>query len=123
MANADMPGVPVGLEKYRNKVRAAIKLAPRKETVLRFLGEYYEINSCCLYFQHISDHALIDKKEVRRICRYLARVGLAEYCKGLFNEDGGVGGAGYCCTRAGKEWLEAYGIDAEISDTQQDRSA
>ena len=45
----------------------------------------------------------LEKTQVRRSVRSLARKGLAEFVRGLFDDDGMVAGSGYCCTRAGKE--------------------
>ena len=40
-------------------------------------------------------------KEVRRSCRSLKKKGLAEFYRGLFDEDGKAAGSGYCATRKG----------------------
>ena len=43
---------------------------------------------------------------IRRACRRLRRLGLAEYMQGLFTEDGEVAGSGYGITPAGNSYLE-----------------
>ncbi len=44
---------------------------------------------------------LKDRKRIRRACRSLARKGLAEYGRALWNDDGPAG-SGYCATKAGE---------------------
>lgn len=48
----------------------------------------------------------LDRKQIRRACRSLARKGLAEYGRGLWDNDGNVAGSGYCATKAGVEAAE-----------------
>lgn len=55
----------------------------------------------CVSFSIIQDHTGLDRRTVRKNVRALARCGYAEYFKGLFNEEGGMAGAGYCITRSG----------------------
>lgn len=54
-------------------------------------------------FDPICRETGLDRKIVRRACRSLARKGLAEFARGLWNEDGEPGGSGYGATKAGKE--------------------
>jgi hypothetical protein len=61
----------------------------------------------CVPFAPLMTYARADRKTVRRICRYLARRGLAEYHRALWTEDGEPAGAGYCITKAGIEKLQA----------------
>jgi hypothetical protein len=53
------------------------------------------------HFAYVVEKTGLPRPVVRRICRHLARVGLAEYCRGLWNEDGRPAGSGYGITRAG----------------------
>lgn len=64
----------------------------------------------CVSFSVIQDHTRLDRRTVRRNVRALARSGYAEYFKGLFTEDGGMAGAGYCITRSGTSKMQM--IDA-----------
>ena len=48
----------------------------------------------------------LDRKQVRRACRSLARKGLAQFGSGLFTEDGEVAGSGYTATREGVHLVE-----------------
>jgi cation transport regulator ChaC len=47
----------------------------------------------------------MERREVRRIVRHLARRGLTEYAKGLWNEDGEPCGSGYRITDQGMSAL------------------
>jgi hypothetical protein len=63
-------------------------------------------DECSFYFRSIVDTARgLDLKTVRRCCRSLARKGLAEFHRGLFDEDGMVAGSGYAITQDGKRFL------------------
>jgi hypothetical protein len=57
------------------------------------------------HMRTIADAAGFDRAKTRRIVRYLARKGYAEYGKGLWTDSGEVAGAGYCITKAGLELL------------------
>lgn len=59
----------------------------------------------CLPFAAIQDRSGLPQHMVRRTVRALARKGLAQYQKGLWSEDGGPAGAGYCVTKAGLEFF------------------
>ncbi len=48
----------------------------------------------------------MDRSEVRRICRHLARKGWTEYGRGLWTEDGEPFGSGYRITELGAAQLE-----------------
>jgi transcription initiation factor IIE alpha subunit len=60
----------------------------------------------CVGFDPICRDTDLPRNEVRRIIRHLARKGLAEFHRGLCNEDGEFAGAGYCITKAGQELAE-----------------
>lgn len=53
-------------------------------------------------FKPIAHHTGLDVRRVRTLARVLTRSGLLEYRAGLFNEDGGVAGAGYTITSKGR---------------------
>jgi hypothetical protein len=58
----------------------------------------------CLGFEGIAQYTpAVSIAVIRRSCRRLARLGLAEYHKGLWTEDGEPAGAGYCITAKGRE--------------------
>jgi hypothetical protein len=56
-------------------------------------------------FKSIASNGNLAPHLVRRSVRHIARKGLAEYAKGLTNDDGELRGAGYRLTDAG--WLIA----------------
>lgn len=56
----------------------------------------------CASFQRIQDATELSRTHVKRSIRALARKGLAEFHKGLCNEDGEFTGAGYCISAAGR---------------------
>ncbi len=56
-------------------------------------------------FAALTHETKMERKEVRRIVRHLARRGLTEYAKGLWNEDGEPCGSGYRITDAGQAAL------------------
>lgn len=60
-----------------------------------------------LTFATIAGRTKLDRQEVRRIARHLARKGLTEYGRGLWTEDGEPFGSGYRITEAGAAALEA----------------
>ena len=60
----------------------------------------------CVPFAPIQAITTYDRKTVRRHVRALARKGLAEYKRGLWNDDGPAG-AGYCITNAGIKVMES----------------
>lgn len=53
-------------------------------------------------FAAIGECVRLDRKEIRRACRSLARKGFTEFRAGLWNEDGGPAGSGYRATRDGR---------------------
>ncbi|KKM23554.1 hypothetical protein LCGC14_1614060 [marine sediment metagenome] len=61
----------------------------------------------CVPFIPIQDLTGYDRRTVRRHVRALARKGLAEYHRGLCDDEGKPAGAGYCITQAGIEAIEA----------------
>ena len=67
----------------------------------------------CISFAWIMDDTKLDRKEVRKACRSLARKGLAEFYRGLFNDDGEVAGSGYCASRAGVALIESEEEESE----------
>lgn len=77
------------------------KLSERELAVLKVLNSRYGTDTDCLCFRFIANETGLDRRLVRRACRSLARKGLANYERGLFNEDGEVAGSGYRCTFEG----------------------
>jgi hypothetical protein len=55
-----------------------------------------------LNFDQIAERSGVARCFIRRITRYLARKGLAEYGRGLFDCEGCPAGAGYAATKLGR---------------------
>ncbi len=86
-----------------------ISLTERERPVLLLLREYTRpYGEYCVPFSTLSGEPRNSAWtcEVRRIVRQLARKGLAEYYRGLFDDDGEMRGSGYCITRAGLATLK-----------------
>ena len=73
------------------------KLNEKECTILELLS--IEV---CYGFAYLENVTGLSRSEVCRACRSLARKGLAEYHRGLFNDEGDVAGSGYCASRAGE---------------------
>lgn len=58
------------------------------------------------HFSYVIKKTGFPRNVVRRICRHLARQGMAEYSRGLWSEEGKPAGAGYGITEAGRRALE-----------------
>jgi hypothetical protein len=58
------------------------------------------------HFSYVMKRTGFPRQVVRRICRHLARSGMAEYSRGLWSEDGKPAGAGYAITKVGRAALE-----------------
>lgn len=82
-----------------------LKLSEEKISVLKFLADRKE---WCYPFHMIAEKTDMRVQQVRRICRYLAKHRLAEYKRGLFNEDGEVAGAGYTAGPLAEEYLKEF---------------
>jgi hypothetical protein len=58
------------------------------------------------HFSYVTERTGFPRKIVRRICRHLARQGMAKYSRGLWSEEGTPAGAGYGITDVGRRALE-----------------
>jgi len=58
-----------------------------------------------VYFRSIVAKTGLELKQVSRACRSLKKKGLAEYMRGLFDEDGMAAGSGYGNTEAGEKLI------------------
>lgn len=83
-----------------------ITLNENERKVLAVLDEVTDTwGERCITFSWIIDDAKLTLKEVRRACRSLRRKGLAEFYRGLMDEDGRVAGSGYCISKSGKAFM------------------
>jgi len=79
------------------------QLSPENMTVLTALDANTNPDAePCVSFALLTLETGFSRQEVRRRVRFLARLGLSEYHKGLWHDDGTVGGAGYCITKEGR---------------------
>jgi RIO-like serine/threonine protein kinase len=75
-------------------------LTPENMKVLKALHEL-TAPDWAVCFAPIIRETKMPRAEVRRRCRYLRRIGLAEYHSALWSDDGDPRGAGYSVTREG----------------------
>lgn len=88
----------------------SITLTDRERPVLADLAEITRPDGeFCVPFYRISGEPkdAPRTREVRRIVRQLARKGMAEFYRGLFDDDGMLCGSGYCVTQKGLKALAA----------------
>lgn len=77
-------------------------LLPTHKAVLSELADLTLPNGeMCVGFAPLIEGLRMERREVRRIVRHLARRGLAEYWRGLSTDAGELAGAGYCITYPG----------------------
>ena len=78
----------------------------------------------CIYFKHIEIDTGLDRKTVRRCCRYLAKRKLAEFHRLFSYDDGTVAGSGYCITQEGRKIIDDQGNTGRVrEDAEQDLGA
>lgn len=77
--------------------------------VLKVLAKEYGNgwDGLCLYMSTIARRAGMPKAHVRHSVRALARKGLAEFHRGLMDDEGKVAGSGYCATKKGALMISA----------------
>lgn len=85
------------------------KLTPQNMQVLKVLHEL-TAPDWAVCFAPIIRETEMPRAEVRRRCRYLKRIGLAEYHRALWNEDGEPRGSGYAVTRQGMAVAEGVAV-------------
>jgi Mn-dependent DtxR family transcriptional regulator len=78
-----------------------MRLNPIEQRVLDFLVESWSDEGGYWAFAGICANLQLERKQVRRACRSLARKGLAEYIRAGWSDEGPAG-AGYGSTRAGR---------------------
>ena len=80
-----------------------IKISEREKKCLTYLLSIYGNDQDCTYFRFIGQAVGLEEQKVRRVVRSLARKGLAEYVRGLFDERGFIAGSGYRATELGRK--------------------
>lgn len=86
-----------------------ININANERAVLTALDEATSGQDMCVSFSYLADEGRTIK-DVRRACRALRRKGLAEFHRGLMNDDGEVAGSGYCISPAGEAFLNPCDI-------------
>ena len=84
-----------------------ITVSAREMKVLKVLADYYGSECPYLYTRTVAKKSGLNKKQARRSVRSLARKGLAEYMRGLFDDEGMLIGSGYGCTPKGQDFIAA----------------
>jgi hypothetical protein len=73
--------------------------------VLKVLDEHTRTwGEMCISFDYMTGatEVTLDRKTIGKTCRSLNAKGLADFYRGLMNDDGEVAGAGYCISREGQ---------------------
>lgn len=83
-----------------------IKINENERKVLNYLVPMTDSEVQYQYFRHIAESTGLDLKQVSRACRSLKKKGLAEFMRGLFDDDGKAAGSGYGATEAGVRLIE-----------------
>lgn len=79
-----------------------ITISENQRKVLEELVEHYDDDmGNCLYIRTLAKETGLEHRVARLAVRALARKGLAQYHRGLFDEDGMVAGSGYCASFEG----------------------
>ena len=82
-----------------------IKVSETELKCLKVLVEEYDSEANCMYMRYIVGTTGLELKQVKRSVRALARKGLAEYIRGLMDDEGKVAGSGYCATEKGAKFI------------------
>jgi hypothetical protein len=101
-------------EKGRNKSSTTVmKINENEQKVLEHLASEYE-EGRAYYFSAIEGATKLNRKVVRRACRSLARKGLTEFVRGLFDGDGMIAGSGYSATLQGAQLVNHCDLCNEL---------
>lgn len=87
--------------------------------VLTKLAEATPGGELCVSFSYLQEEGL-DYKAVRKACRSLKKKGLAEFHRGLMDDDGMAAGSGYCVTRAGEAFISPCDVCGDLATYSYD---
>lgn len=78
-------------------------MSDNERIVLRTLARALvdDPDHCFLPFATTMKRTGLDRRKVRLACRSLTRKGFAEFCSGLWTDDGEMAGSGYAATSRG----------------------
>lgn len=82
-----------------------LKVSEREQKCLEVLTRHFQSEGNYIYFRTIVKETKLTLQQVRRSVRSLARKGLAEFQRGLMDEEGNVAGSGYCATEKGAAYI------------------
>lgn len=84
------------------------KVSERELLCLKALAtiDFENEDGHCSYFRAIAKLSGLPEDQTRKAVRSLVRKGLAEYHRGLFDDDAMVAGSGHCISREGKRYME-----------------
>lgn len=86
----------------------SVRVSEREAKCLAVLADSYSEDFGYLRFSTIQAETGLDRSQVRRSVRTLARKGLAKFSNGLWTDSGEMAGSGYACTDAGLALHEAH---------------
>lgn len=72
-------------------------------TEVKVLAALTSVHGCVLAFRDVGRRVRLNRAEIRRACRSLARKSLAKFCFGCWTEDGEPYGSGYSATELGSQ--------------------
>ncbi len=87
------------------------KINENEQKVLLELSTIWGYDENFYAFDQLANLTKLDRKQVRRACRSLAKKGLAEFGRGLMDDDGMVAGSGYAATKKGHDLISEIIID------------
>jgi len=94
------------------RIEAVLKISEREKKALSALYETYfsSEEGSCVYSRTVAERSGMEVNQSRNALRSLVRKGLAEYHRGLFDDDGFVAGSGFCVSPAGAKLAETLEI-------------
>lgn len=90
-----------------------MSLGKHQEQCLRVLADHYDLEFAHFSFAGLGAETGLDRTQVKRAVRRLARMGFAKMRRGLWTEDGTPAGSGYACTKKGHDAAKRMGLLAE----------
>lgn len=81
------------------------RLTENEEAVL---VELYSSEENCVGYKFIEGVNSMGRKDLEPIIKHLKELGYINYWRGLMNEDGEVGGSGWCRSHKGNEYVEEH---------------
>lgn len=103
-------------------MKTKIKISERERKCLEYLAKIYPHDEANVaYFRDIAKKTGLEERKVRCAVRSLARKGLTEYVRGLFDDDGMVAGSGYAATYEGAKFIDPCNDCGELASIFLDK--